>query len=137
MNRFRISSSHDRRTLISPREIHQLPARLILLSAPSGAGKTTLVRALLERCWDTTAIVLPVDGAYIPMSDGAQVTKEQLPDGARYSARNFVGFGLSADVVTGSPDCGTEVRMYAISGFWRDWFEAVDLAVNGEQPSCP
>ncbi|MGD8324035.1 MAG: guanylate kinase [Gammaproteobacteria bacterium] len=30
-------------------ETQNVPARLILLSAPSGAGKTTLVRALLER----------------------------------------------------------------------------------------
>ena len=34
---------------MSANEASPAPARLILLSAPSGAGKTTLVRALLER----------------------------------------------------------------------------------------
>jgi hypothetical protein len=95
------------------------------------------VEALLARCWYPVAMVIPVGDAYLPMHADFQVIDELLPDGNRYSVRNSMGFGYSADVIAGSPDCETEVRMYAVTAFWKRTFEAVDLAVKGKLAACP
>ena len=50
---------------------------------------------------------------------------------------NFVGFGYSADVISNVGDCDTKVQMYAVTGFWKKTFAAVDRAIKGEEKKCP
>jgi hypothetical protein len=99
------------------------------------------IELLLSQCYGEVETIIPIGAAYVPISADFQVINEELPNGNRYSVRNFVGFGYSADVISDaigiSADCETEVRMYAVSGFWRNTFDAVDRAVRNEDSSCP
>ncbi len=95
------------------------------------------IEQFLSKCYGPVETVIPIGGALVPMKADFQVINEKLPNGNRYSVRNFVGFGLSTNVVNDSKTCETEVKMYAISGFWRKAFIAVDQEVNGLNPKCP
>ncbi len=95
------------------------------------------VEQFLSKCYGPVETVIPIGGALVPMKADFQVINEKLPNGNRYSVRNFVGFGLSANVVSGSSGCETDMQMYAISGFWKKAFVALDKEVNGLNPKCP
>lgn len=97
----------------------------------------TSVESFLGKCYGPVEAIIPVGGIYVPMKADFQVINEELPNGNRYSVRNFVGFGYSADVIDGTDNCETTVNMYAVTGFWRNTFGAVDLAIKGEEPKCP
>ncbi|MCW9058875.1 MAG: hypothetical protein OQL11_08390 [Gammaproteobacteria bacterium] len=97
----------------------------------------TRVERFLGKCYGPVEAIIPVGGIYVPMKADFQVINEELPNGNRYSVRNFVGFGYSADVIDGTENCKTTVNMYAVSGFWKNTFSAVDLAIKGGEPKCP
>ncbi len=103
--------------------------------SPEEAG--IRVEALLSNCYGPVETVIPIGGLYVPMSADFQVVNEQLPDGNRYSVRNFVGFGYSANVIDGGEDCRTRIQMYAVTGLWKNAFTAVDLAVKEQEYDCP
>ncbi len=95
------------------------------------------VADFLGRCYGKVETAIPLGGGYVPMRGDFQVVDEQLAKGNRYSVRNFMGFGYSADVVDGGERCETAVNMYAVTGMWKKLFGAVDATVKGQEVKCP
>lgn len=95
------------------------------------------VESILTKCYGPAETMIPIGGAYVPIKADFQVLNEKTPHGNRFSVRNFVGFGYSAEVVTGADGCETTVQMYAVTGMWKSTFAAVDHAISTEEEKCP
>ena len=91
----------------------------------------------MTKCYGPVETVIPTGGAFVPVKADFQVLNEKIPNGNRYSVRNFVGFGYSADVIPGESGCETIVQMYAVTGMWKKTFAAVDRAISAEEEKCP
>lgn len=97
----------------------------------------SLIEEYLGKCYGPVETLIPVGGILVPMKADFQVIHEKLPNGNRYSVRNFVGFGYAANVIGDINGCETEVKMYAVSESWRKAFIAVDQEITGQNPKCP
>lgn len=102
--------------------------------APEVVGQR--LGAYLGQCYRPVSTMIPIGTTYVPMSANFQTTHEKLPVGDRYSVRNPLGFGYSANVVGGVNGCETEVKMYAITDFWKGTFVGADQVINGGEIKC-
>jgi hypothetical protein len=95
------------------------------------------IESLLSKCWGNIEFVIPVGKLFVPTKGDFQVINEQLENGSRYSIKNALGFGFSANVISGHEGCATQVQMFAVSSFWESTFTAIDQAVNEQTLECP
>lgn len=94
------------------------------------------LEAYLSQCYRPVSTMIPIGTAYVPMNSNFQTTHEKLPNGDRYSVRNPLGFGYSANIVGGVNGCNSEVKMYAITDLWKGTFVGADQAIKGGEIKC-